>query len=126
MFPRHHVTLGLLCNLLPAFHRRVHVVGLPLSHQPPRLQRAVCDGGLFHGGPPGVSLPVPVPHCPGHLPPCQPVGQVSAPLHLYPNKSFYSLLVIVFHVSSTYSALLLTGTGSSHSDAPGWHTSSRL
>lgn len=46
--------------------------------------------------------------------------------HLYPNKSFYSLLVIVFHVSSTYSALLLTGTGSSHSDAPGCHTSSRL
>lgn len=33
VFCRYHLAVRLLCLLLPALHRRVHVVGLSLSHQ---------------------------------------------------------------------------------------------
>lgn len=73
---RYHIALGVLLRLLPALHHRVYLVGLPPSHQPPGLQRAVCDGGLVHSGALGVLVLVPeyggaeLPH------PEQPVGQV--------------------------------------------------
>lgn len=73
---RYHVALGFLLHLLPALHLFVYLVGLPSSHQPPGLQRTVCDGGLVHSGAFGVFVLVPeyggaeLPH------PEQSVGQV--------------------------------------------------
>lgn len=74
--PRHHTTLCLLSPLLPAFHQRVHVVGMPPSYQSPWFQCTVCNGGLLHFWSPGVFVLVPEPAGPGPVPPTQHVGQV--------------------------------------------------
>lgn len=73
-FSRHHLAIGLLCGLLPVVHWRVHVVGMPLSHQPTRFQRALCDGGFLHSRSPGVPLSLPESLCSGSLPPGKLVG----------------------------------------------------
>lgn len=79
---RYYAAFGLLSHLLPPLHRCVHMVGLPSSHQPPGLQRPVCDGGLLHGRSHGVSLCVPVLPVAGRLPPRQPMGPVRV-THVY-------------------------------------------
>lgn len=79
--PRHHTSLCLLSHILPAFHRRVHVVGMPPSHQSPGFQCTVCDGGLLHFWSHDLSVLVPEPAGPGPVPPTQSVGQVRLYMH---------------------------------------------
>lgn len=74
--PRHHTALSLFSHLLPAFHRRVHVVGLPPSHQSPWFQCTVRDGGLLHFWSHGLPVPVPESAGPGPVSPPHSVGQV--------------------------------------------------
>lgn len=54
----------------------VHVVGLPPSHQPPGIQRTVCDAEFLHVGPHGLLVPVPERAGPGAVPAPLSVGQV--------------------------------------------------
>lgn len=65
---RYHHAFSLYSHLFLAVYMLVHVVGLPPSHQPPGIQRAVCDVELLHVWPHGLFVPVPERVGPGTVP----------------------------------------------------------
>lgn len=78
---RHRPPLGLLQRLLPGLPGHLHLVGLPLSHQPLGLQCNLRHGGLLWHRSSHLPLLLPDSLRPGHAPTYQHLGQVRARLH---------------------------------------------
>lgn len=73
---RHRPPLCLLQCLLPSLPGHLHLVGVPLSHQPPGLQHALRHSGLLRCRPSPLHLLLPDALCPDRAPSCWHLGQV--------------------------------------------------